>query len=188
MGGVERRFLHSVTRFTRPGSEGLQKLVERSAGGATETIDRLIGIADREYVGLFAGQQPGKLNLGDVRVLELVDQNEASMFLRALQHRLTAAEQVDRARDDVAEGSQTFLLQQVFDIMEDPRDLAAALEHFFVGHGRGVFRLPHARQRNLSALQTPDIGVVVVRGAQLVVATAKELQQMLEKLSRIGTP
>src|ERR1019366_4306361 len=168
------------------GVESLQKLVEGPAGGAAETIDRLVGIADREYVCLLPPKQLGQLNLGDVGVLELVDQNEAGIFLRALQHRLTAAEQIDRARDDVAEGSQSFLLQQVLYIMEDPRDLATALEHLLVQHRRGVFRLPYALQRNLAALQTSDVGVVVLRSAQLVMATAEEFQQMLEELSRIG--
>src|ERR1019366_1178497 len=159
--------------------------VEGPAGGAAETIDRLVGIADREYVCLLPPKQLGQLNLGDVGVLELVDQNEAGIFLRALQHGLTAAEQIDRARDDVAEGSQPFLLQQVFDIMEDARDLATALEHLLVRHRRGIFRLAYARQRNLAALQTSDVGVVVVRGAQLIMATAEEFQQMLEELSRV---
>src|ERR1019366_5835127 len=89
------------------------------------------------------------------------------------------------ARDDVAEGSQSFLLQQGVNIMEDARDLATALEHLLVRHRRGVFRLPYAWQRNLAALQTSDVGVVVVRGAQLVMATAEEFQQMLEELSRV---
>src|ERR1035441_9465224 len=75
---------------------------------------RLQSITRREVLQSIAGaskiSDSASVDLGNVGVLKLVDQDEVGIFLRALQHGLTAAKQIDRARDDVAERSQAFLL------------------------------------------------------------------------------
>ena len=47
IGVVDRRFFSSTTALQR---EMRLKKFEGGAGGAAETIDRLVGIADRKYV------------------------------------------------------------------------------------------------------------------------------------------
>ena len=47
-----------------------------------------------------------------------------------LQHRLAAHEQIDGARHDVAEGAETFLLQQLFRVTKGARYLVAAAKNF----------------------------------------------------------
>ena len=131
-------------------------------------------------------EQAGQLDLRDVGVLELVDEDEARMPLRALQHRLAADQHIDGARHDVAEGAEAFLLQHVFRITKGARHFAAAAKYLIVGTWRRILRLAHARQRDLAALDLRDEGVVVAGRAQLVVTTAEELEQVVEELSRRG--
>ena len=73
-------------------------------------------------------------DLGDVGVLELVDQDEARSLLRALEDRLAAAEQVNGAGDDVAESAEAILLQHVLELPIDTGDFAAAANHLLAGH------------------------------------------------------
>ena len=54
----ERDALHA-DRIERP-----EELVERSAGGAAETVDRLVGIADGKNVSLFSRQAAGQAESG----------------------------------------------------------------------------------------------------------------------------
>ena len=51
--------------------------LKRGARCTPETINRLVGIADSEDVALFCGKRSEELDLREVRVLELVYQNEA---------------------------------------------------------------------------------------------------------------
>ena len=135
---------------------------------------------------MFSPQQFRELDLRYVGVLELVDQDEARIFLCGLQHGLPAAEHLDGASNDVAERAQALLLEQIFDVAEGARDLAAAAQHFFCRHSFGVFRLGDALQRNFAALDLREVGIVIVRRAQLVMAAAEEIHQVAQKLARIG--
>ena len=79
-------------------AEGPQELIEGPAGCAAKTIDGLVGIADGEDVSFISCEKPGELDLGDVRVLELVNQNEARALLRTLQHATAGGSSISTAR------------------------------------------------------------------------------------------
>ena len=129
---MERRLADMVTRFTRSTPKVCQELVEGFAAGPAEAIDSLVGVADREDVGSVSAQQTRQLDLGDVGVLELVNQDEARSLLRPQEDRLAAAEQVYGAGDDVAESAEAVLLQHFLELPIDAGDLAAAAEHILV--------------------------------------------------------
>ena len=163
-------------------------MVEGARSGAAETVDRLIGIAHRKHIGLTAHQQSRQLDLRDVGILKFVDQHKACALLSARQVGCVAplAQQRDGTGDDVAVGTKIFARQQLLGVTEDARDLATPAQHFLLGHRLGIFGVPHARQRNLLALQLRDISVVVVGRAQFVVATLEETGQALEEFARSG--
>src|SRR5271157_880849 len=168
------------------GAESFQELVEGAAGGAAKAIDCLVGVADGEDVGVLSSEQFRELDLRDVGVLELVDQDEARAFLRGLQNGLPSAQHLDRASDDVPEGTEALLLQQIFDVAEGACDLMAAAQHFLARHGFGVFRLGDALQRNFVALDLRKVRIVILRRAQLVMAAAEEIHQVAQKFARVG--
>ncbi len=165
-------------------------MVEGARSGATKAVDRLIGIAHREHVGLFAHQQARQLDLRDVGILKFVDQHKARALASPLQVGgvLLVPQQRDGARDHVAVGSEIFRSQQLFDIAKDARDLAATAQHFLIGHQARVFGAPHPRQRNLFALQLRHISVVVVGRAQFVVTTFEEIDQVHRGILREWQP
>ena len=61
-----------------PGKVPVEQL-ECLAGGAAKTVNRLVGIAHGEQISIRAGEARKNLNLGEVRVLKLVGQDEAGM-------------------------------------------------------------------------------------------------------------
>ena len=70
--GVQRWF--SSRRITLVPREDLGQAVEQGRVGAVEAVDRLVGVADHEEVGL-VGQHGGQqAELGRVDVLHLVDE------------------------------------------------------------------------------------------------------------------
>ena len=62
-----------------------EELLEDTAGGAAEAIDRLVRIADGEDVSFCPGQQTRHSKLRNIGILELVNQDKARSFLRPLQ-------------------------------------------------------------------------------------------------------
>ena len=72
--------------------------------GGAPGVDRLVGVADDADVGVrWRRQQPREHVLGDVRVLELVDQDVLVALLVRLAHVCVVAQQLDRLHQDVVE-------------------------------------------------------------------------------------
>ena len=81
--------------------------------GGAPGVDRLVGVADDADVGVGRRrQQAGEHVLGDVGVLELVDQDVLVALAVALAHLRVVAQQLDRLHEDVVEVEGAVLGQQ----------------------------------------------------------------------------
>ena len=79
--------------------------------GAAEAVDRLILVGDAEDVAPLAGEQLQQPLLGDVRVLVLVDEDEAEGALVRVARLRVALEQRDRLALEAAEVERATLLR-----------------------------------------------------------------------------
>ena len=114
--GVEDGLRRAVVLFeqddARFGKVALEVEDVADVGGAPR-VDRLVGVADDADVAVLAGEQPRELVLGDVRVLELVDQDVQEALLVLLAHVVVVAEQLDRLHDHVVEVEGVVLGKQI---------------------------------------------------------------------------
>ena len=156
------------------------------AGRSAETIDGLIGIADREHVPSFSGQLLDDLHLGEIGILKLVDQDEAGMLPLSGQHLRIAVQQFVGMRDHLAEGAQVVLSQHALDGSEHPGDLLAASHHFLMAELGRVLRLAHSRDVQLATTDTTDVFGILLRLHQFVLAAAHEIEQVEEELADVG--
>src|SRR4029078_12530040 len=74
---IQRSLIRLQRQQARSSELSLEK-AESCTGGPTETINCLVGIAYGKQVAVVPSQQAQDLNLGEVCVLELVDQDKAS--------------------------------------------------------------------------------------------------------------
>ncbi len=143
-GGRSGRARRRVVR-RRPAEPGIE-LGERRETGPTESIDRLVVVAhDHHVVGPIRRppEQLDQLDLGDVGVLELVDQQVAELALPAAQDVRADLEQLRDGRDLLPEVERPAPGELLFIRPEDRRELGQAqdLERGaigFVGRGQGV--------------------------------------------------
>ena len=160
--------------------------LEQAKGGARcspETVNGLVGIADGEEVALVSGEHLEDLHLREVCVLKFVHQDEAGLLAFLAEYR-RVLEQMEGAGDHVAEAAQVFFPQHALDGGENLRDLAASPQPFLFP--QGMVRLAHAGDAQLAALQALDILRVPLRAHQFVVAAAREVEQIGEKLGDVG--
>src|SRR5438876_5072355 len=98
-GNAERRGI-----FARlPARKTLEEKLKAAEGGAAETVDGLVVIADGENVLTIAGEEFEETELRDVGVLEFVDQNVAEFVLQRRSNGRIFFEQVDRASNQGTE-------------------------------------------------------------------------------------
>src|SRR6266849_6934150 len=100
------------------------------AGCSAKTVDGLIGVADRKYIGGRAGEQGQNLNLSEVGVLEFIDQQKSRSALFFRDQRGGIFQKMIGPRDHVPESAQVLLFQHPFDGGVDAGDLPAAVENF----------------------------------------------------------
>src|ERR1700704_1293119 len=103
---------------------------EGRAGGATKTVDGLIGIADCEDVCSGTTEERQDLDLGEVRILKFVDQQKAGAGLLFGEQPGIAFQQLIGTRDHVSERAEVSFAEHAFDGGEDACDFAAAAENF----------------------------------------------------------
>src|ERR1700722_12695483 len=164
--------------------EMTMKQFKGRAGRAAKTVDGLIGIADGEQVCLRAGKRGENFYLGEVRILEFVDQNETGLCAFRGEQAGVGLQQGVGARDHVAERSQAIFFQPAFHRFKHAGDFAASAKH--LGIVQLVFRLGDPRDGQLAALQPGYILRIFFRSDQLVVAAAEKAEQIAQKLADIG--
>ena len=86
-----------------PRGEAIQKNREASEGRPAEAVNGLPVIADHHQVGTFSAQLPEQFELGDVRVLEFIDQNVTIARAKFFAQRIVLAEPQDGVHDLRAE-------------------------------------------------------------------------------------
>ena len=131
MGDRERRFFSSLIS-SAPRKVPLKE-DEGSARGPAEAIDRLVGVADRKDVALLSRQLLQDLDLGEIDVLKLIHQDEASA--RAAGQFALLLQQMVGVGDHVAEGAELVFSQHAFHGGEHACDFAATPDDFFVRQG-----------------------------------------------------
>src|SRR5882724_13695199 len=100
------------------------------AGRPAKTVDRLIGIADRKYIGGRTGEQSQNLNLSKVCVLKFIHQEESRSPLFLCEQRGVVLQKMIGPRDHMSEGAQILLFKHPFDRGIDAGDLPAAVKNF----------------------------------------------------------
>ena len=120
-----------------------------------EAVDALIGIANRENIGLRPGKRREKLYLGEVHVLEFIHQNEAGPAPLLGQKIRVRLQQRVCARDHMAEGSEIFLRQPAFRERKHPCNFLATPEH--LSRFKLHFRFDDAWDGQFATLQTSHI-------------------------------
>ena len=126
VGGVEDRLGGAVVLLQhddRGVGEGLLETQQVAEVGAPEAVDGLVGVAHHHDVAVLLGQGADEFPLGDVGVLELVDEDvgEAGPPLR--RHVGMAAEEVDRRGQQVVEVEGRGVRQALLVLGEDLGDL-----------------------------------------------------------------
>ena len=83
--------------------EGSLELEDVADVGATEGVDRLVGVAHRGHLAAFGAQADHQLVLHRVGVLVLVHEHMGEPLPPALQHLRAVPEQLDRAQQQIVE-------------------------------------------------------------------------------------
>ena len=122
------------------------KFFEGAAGGPTETINRLVGIANGKNILFSSRQQCRQFNLSHVGILKLIDENEASAFPFTFKQRVVLLQKFQRTHDHVAIGAHVFFRQHLLHFGVDQGNLMAARYHFIIEQLCEVMAAPHARQ------------------------------------------
>jgi len=149
-------------------------------------VNRLVGVAHRKNVAVRSRETRKNLNLGEVRVLKFIGENEPGPRPRLRQNLLIVVQQGMCASDHVAEGAEILLPQPAFHRAEYPGNLAAAAKHFSIVENILGFRNP--RDRNFPALQPLQILLILFRRHQFVMAPVYKLQQITQELAQIRGP
>ena len=100
------------------------------AGGPAEAVDRLVRIADGKNVSLLAGEGGEQLNLGIVRILEFIHQDEPGAGSFRGQGCRGRRKEFVRTGDHVAEGAPVFFQKPPLQRGVNAGDLTAAAQHF----------------------------------------------------------
>src|SRR6185312_6254410 len=135
--------------------EALEEKVEGVAGSAAKPVDALVGIADSKNilpVRVGSGEFLQDFDLGEVRVLELIHQNEARTLAGTGENFGIRGEQIVGANDHVIEGAEVALAKHALDGFEDKSDLAATSESFLVADFAGISGFRNARNGKRAAL------------------------------------
>ena len=138
VGGVEdalRRPVVLLEHDDRRVGERLLEPHEVAVVGPAELVDRLIVVADDHDVAVLLGEQAHELPLGDVRVLELVDEHVAEAVAPALEHVGVLAEQPHGEQQQVVEVGRRRVEQPALVLAVDLGDAPLG------GTGRSVERL-----------------------------------------------
>jgi len=159
---------------------------EGGAGGSPETVDRLIRIADCENIPFLAREHVQDLDLREIRVLEFIHQDKASVLTLSFDQIRIALKKIVSMGNHVPEGSQILLSQHSFDDRIDVGDLLAALADLFIGEGGDILRLRHPRNREFPALQAANVLLIALRPNQFVLTSADEVQQVIQELGNLG--
>ena len=116
---------------------------EVGGGGAAPAIDGLVVVAHHREVGGFPRHEPQHLELGLVRVLELVHEDVAVALAQAAEDGRALAQQHERAMDLVAEVHEPRLGQQALLGLVERRELELllGLVHLGLAAGRRPRRL-----------------------------------------------
>ncbi len=126
VGGVEdhlRRPVVLLEHHDRRLGERLLEAQEVAEVGAAEAVDRLVDVADHHDVAALLGQQAHELPLGDVRVLELVDEHVHEAGPPPGQHVGVVAQQLDGPHEEVVEVEGRGVLQALLVLGVDLGDL-----------------------------------------------------------------
>ena len=181
IGVVERRFFSRTTRLAV--GKVLLKELKGGARCTAKAINGLVRISDREDVSILPGEASKNLNLGEVRVLKFVGEDEAGSSPRFGQNSFVTVQQGVRASDHVAERAQIFFPEPALHGGEYVGYLAAAAEH--LGIVQDVLRLGNARNGNFLALQAFNVLRVFLGRDQFVVTAAHKVQQVVQELRHI---
>ena len=154
-------------RDHRPLREGLAEGVEVRERGPAPGEDRLIVVADNGDVAVRIDQQTQELELGVVRVLELVHEDVAIPILEAARRRRPLPQEPERERDLIAEVDDAVALLQGGVRGVDRCELLLRLR--FVRRRGGIGRRPRRRA------QRPRVLDVVLGGDVLVARAAEEV-------------
>ncbi len=165
VGGVEDALAGAVVLLhedDRRLGEGLLELRQVPEVRPAEFVDRLILITDHHHVAVLLGEHPHELPLGDVGVLELVDQHVAEAPRPPLLGVVVVAEQVHRLHEQVVEVERRRLEQA-------PLVLAVHVGHPLLGRRERAVDglLPrhqlvlHRRDRRLQPAGREPLGVHV---------------------------
>ena len=141
---------------------------------AAEAVDALVVVAHHDQARRAAAQQVEQLGLGVVGVLELVDQDVASLGPRGLEPVRVGPQQRQRAHDRLAEVLEPVLGQPAVVGLVDPRELgvAPAQQRLRRRAGAGDRRLGPAAE--------------VGRGHQLVLAAVDAPQEAVDQVDPVA--
>ncbi len=169
------------------GGKVLHKQRERFARSAAELVDPLIRIAHGKNVRRRTGEQRQDLDLGKIRVLEFIHQQEAGAPPFLFEHRGIVLHQLVGLGDHVAEGAQVFFQEHVFNGGENASNLLAALQDLRLFQLPLLLRARNTGKRDLAAFQALNVERVLCRSDQFVLATTHEIEQAIEELADVGS-
>src|SRR5437588_460525 len=140
-------------------------------------VNRLVGIPDSENVSILSGECSKDLDLGEVRILKLIHQDEAGLApLDSEQIRIAFQERVSTG-DHVAEGAKVVFEQPALGGRKHAGNLLATAKDLRIA--QLTFRFGDARDGQFASFQLLNICGVALGRHQLVVAAAEKLQKIL---------
>src|SRR4051812_5091399 len=163
----------------------LEEIFEGCAGRAAKAEDALIGIADGEDVALLAGKQCHQFDLTAIAILELVYQDEARTSALLRKSFGISTQHFDGSGNHLPVQHPAILLENGFDGGENACDFVAAREDFVAGGLVSFFEFANTRQREVAFAHAVDVGGIVGRSLQLVVAAIEHVEQVAQKLAGI---
>src|SRR5450631_1347204 len=163
----------------------LEKL-KSPTGSSTKPVNALIGITHCEHISRAPGKLLQHFDLGKVRVLKFIDQNELGPGALPLQQLRIFHQQFIGTENHMAKGAQITLPQHALHGFENRCDFAAAAQGFFIGNLVNVFGPDDPGNGKLAALDPMHIFRVLPRPDQFILAAAHEFKQVVEKLGYVG--
>src|SRR5712691_5914844 len=90
------------------------------------------------------------------------------------------------SHNHVAEGAEIFFIKHVLDGSKYAADFAASSERLFIGERSGIFGFTNAWRGQFARFDASQILCILLRTHELVMTTAHEVEQIIQKLAEVG--